>query len=107
MWVIDIRHWLDDTLSGPGHPGLKSKVKKLCEIITYATSIETGIDTDSQPLCWRRPKRRACPGKLDISFDPEADEIHWLCPECGDEGLVSGWRGLIWDMTDYQSDSYH
>jgi RNA polymerase subunit RPABC4/transcription elongation factor Spt4 len=28
-----------------------------------------------------------------------------LCPECGDEGVVSGWRGLIWDMMDFQSDS--
>jgi RNA polymerase subunit RPABC4/transcription elongation factor Spt4 len=107
MWIIDIRHMLDDTQSGPAVPSLKLKVQKLSEIITYATSVEAGIDTDSQPLCWRRPKRRACPGILEISFDPDADEIHWLCPVCGDEGLVSGWRGLIWDMTDYKSDSYH
>ena len=50
-------------------------------------------------------QRRACPGKLDISFDPNTDQIHWLCPECGDEGVVSGWEGLIWDMMDFQSDS--
>jgi hypothetical protein len=107
MWVIDIRHWLDDTHSGPGHPGLSSKVKKLSEIIAYATAIESELPTGSPPVCWRRPKRRACPGELQIDFDPEADEIRWLCPVCGDEGVLSGWSGLIWDMTDYRMDSCH
>ena len=38
MWVIDIRHWLDETQSGPAVPQLRLKVKKLGEIIIYATS---------------------------------------------------------------------
>ncbi len=33
MWVIDIRHWLDETQSGPAVPQLRLKVKKLGEII--------------------------------------------------------------------------
>jgi len=105
MWVIDIRHWLDESLTGPGLPQLKSKVKKLGEIITYATAVEAGIPVDVQPRCWRKPKRKPCAGELDISFDPNTDQIHWLCPECGDEGVVSGLRWLIWDMMDFQSDS--
>ena len=31
MWVIDIRHWLDETKSGPAVPQLNLKVKKLSE----------------------------------------------------------------------------
>jgi hypothetical protein len=42
MWVIDIRHWLDETLSGPGHPRQKSNVQKPGEIITYATGKRVG-----------------------------------------------------------------
>jgi len=105
MWSIDIQHWLDDSRTGPGHPSLNSKIKKLSEIITYATSIEAGAPIDSAPVCWRRPKRRACAGRLEIAFDPEADEIRWRCPVCGDEGVVTGWRGLVWDMTDYRTDA--
>ena len=99
MWVIDIRHWLDETQTGPAVSGLKSKVNKLTEIISYATSIEGGISVDSPPTCWRRPKRRPCKGLLDIQLDPAASQIYWICPICSDEGVVSGWKGLIWDMS--------
>ena len=50
MWVIDIRHWLDDTQTSPAVSQLKSKVKKISEIIAYATSVEAGISVDSQVL---------------------------------------------------------
>jgi hypothetical protein len=100
MWVIDIQHRLDETQTGPAVPQLKSKVKKITEIITFATSIGSGISIDSQPKCWRRPKRRPCKGMLDIQLNPAAGQIYWKCPVCSDEGVVTGWKGLIWDMSD-------
>ena len=103
MWVIDIRHWLDETQTGPGVPQLKSKVKKLTEIITYATSIEAGISVDSPPKCWRRPKRKPCKGQLGIRLDQDTGQIYWRCPVCKDEGFVTGWKGLIWDMSNHFS----
>jgi hypothetical protein len=99
MWVIDIRHWLDQTRTGPGIPQPRL-VEKLGEIVSYATAIEAGIWVDLEPECWRRPKRKACKGKLDIELDSGTDQIHWRCPECGDEGVVTGWKGLIWDLSD-------
>jgi len=108
MWYINIQHWLDETKTGPATPRLKSKVKKITEIITYLTSEMTGIHVDTPPMCWRRPGRRPCPGLLDVSFDPETGQIVWFCDECGDEGAISGWEGLIWDMTDvYTNDIVH
>jgi hypothetical protein len=107
MWVIDIRHWLDESLTGPGLPQLKFKVKKLGEIITYATAKKAGIPLAVQPLCWRKPKRKPCPGELEIRLNPNTEQIHWMCPECGDEGVVTGWAGLIWDMSDCLSTYPH
>jgi hypothetical protein len=100
MWVIDIRHWLDETNSGPAVPQLNLKVKKLSEIIVYATSIASGLSVESKPNCWRRPKRKPCKGELDIDLDHTSGHISWRCEVCGDEGVVSGWEGLIWDMLD-------
>jgi hypothetical protein len=100
MWVINIQHWLNETKSGPAVPQLRLKVKKLSEIITYASSIAAGIFMESTPKCWRRPKRKPCRGELDIDFDQTSGHIHWRCEVCGDEGVVSGWEGLIWDMLD-------
>ena len=104
MWVIDIRHMLDDNQSGPAIPRLKLKVQKLAEIITYATAKEAGVSLAVQPLCWRKPKRKPCPGELEISLNPDTEQIHWLCPECGDEGVLTGWRGSIWDVSDFSLD---
>jgi hypothetical protein len=106
MWVINIQHWLDETKTEAGVPQLRLKVKKLAEIITYGTSLEAGIPTDSAPKCWRRPGRKPCKGTLDIQLDPTTKQIHWYCDICHDEGVISGWQGLIWDMTDSPSNSH-
>jgi hypothetical protein len=99
MWVIDINDWLDKNKTGPGVFQLKYKVERLAQIITYATSKQSGLPKISQPTCWRKPKRKPCSGILKIEINSK-NEIHWECPACNDEGVVSGWRGLIWDMLD-------
>ena len=99
MWVIDIRHLLDETQSEAAAPQLRNKVKKISEIITYATSLAVGLPVGSRPKCWRRPSRKPCNGVIDIGFE-EPGRIYWICPECQDEGIITGWQGLIWDMTD-------
>jgi len=101
MWVINIQDWLDETKTSAATPRLRLKVKKLAEIITYVTSEIEGIPTESPPKCWRRPKRKPCKGILDLSIDPITNRIYWYCNICKDEGVVSGWEGLIWDMLDF------
>jgi RNA polymerase subunit RPABC4/transcription elongation factor Spt4 len=44
---------------------------------------------------------------LEIILNPYTKQIHWLCTECGDEGVVTGWSGLIWDMSGCSSDLSH
>jgi hypothetical protein len=99
VWVIDIEQMLDQTVSNPEFPDLKDKVKKLGHIVTYATSIEAGISTDSNPTCWRRSSNQSCDGVLEIRLLPAEKQIYWKCPDCEDEGVIIGWKGLIWDMT--------
>jgi hypothetical protein len=99
MWVIDIQDWLDKFFSTNGVPRLKVRLKKVGEIITYATANMAGISVDFHPGCWRRPDRRPCRGELKIELLSEKDEIHWRCPACGNEGAVTGWRGEFWDLT--------
>ncbi|OGR06667.1 MAG: hypothetical protein A2511_15485 [Deltaproteobacteria bacterium RIFOXYD12_FULL_50_9] len=101
MWYIDIRHWLNDEKTGPGAPQLKSKVVQLAKIITFATARDSDLLTGDPPKCSRRPNRRSCKGRLNIHFT-EDDRIYWICPVCGDEGVVDGWHGLIWDVSVYE-----
>ncbi|HDZ24540.1 MAG: hypothetical protein JRJ09_18570 [Deltaproteobacteria bacterium] len=99
MWIINIRHWLNEEETGPAVPQLRLKVKKLSEIITYATLRECGLDAGKAPKCWRRPGRKPCKDVLQVQFEPDG-RIHWFCPKCEDEGVLDGWQGLIWDMSD-------
>jgi len=101
MWIINIRDMLDGTLTRPAHPRFSSKIKKLGQIISYATAVEAGISVDFRPVCWKRTARYPCGGVLEIEL--RYGNIHWVCPACGDEGVVMGWKGLIWDMTDLRS----
>jgi hypothetical protein len=73
MWVIDIRHWLGENLLEAGLPQLRLKVKKLGEIITYATANEAAIMVDFQPACSRRPQMWAlCPTE-EATISPVLD----------------------------------
>ncbi len=100
MWVIDIRHWLNEEQTGPGAPQLRLKVAKLAEIITYATARDRDLVPEDPPKCWRRPNRKPCTGRLNVQFT-EDDRIYWICPTCGDDGIIDGWHGLIWDVSSY------
>lgn len=99
MWVIDIQDRLDKLFSDNGASQFHVSLKKLGEIITYATANTAGISVDFQPECWRRPNRKACRGALEIELVPESHEIRWRCPDCGNAGAVTGWKGELWDMT--------
>jgi len=99
MWIINIRHWLNDSGTEAAVPQLRNKVKKLTEIIAYATSVYANFSAPPVPKCWRRPKRKPCPGELDIFLDIDEKTIHYHCPVCRDEGVISGWEDLIWDMS--------
>jgi hypothetical protein len=84
MWVIDIRHWLNEAQTKEAVPELKNKVRHLTSIIMYATSLAVGIQVSLPPNCWRKPKKKPCTGKIEIaiSIDPP-DKIHWKSPVCG------------------------
>ena len=49
--------------------------------------------------CRRRPGRRRCPGEIHAGFAEDPREITWICPRCGDNGLIQGWRGTRWDRS--------
>jgi hypothetical protein len=104
LWVIDMQTWLDTLFSCNEVPRLKVGLKKVVEIISYATANLAGIYSGIHPLCWRRPNGRACRGVLQIELVSEMDEIIWRCPVCGNKGTIIGWRGEFWDMTSTQLD---
>ena len=99
MNIIYMRHLLDRTNTRPEKPHLRKKVKKLVEIIKYASSKKVGVSSGLTPVCGKISSGNPCEGILQIILRPEPDLIHWKCPVCGDEALLTGWSGLIWDKS--------
>lgn len=93
MLVVDLRHWL--LPSGDLAPAatLAPHVALVVECATVV--LETGIT--AMP-CRHREGRRRCAGHLFVSR--EGDRIDWSCVACGDGGVISGWAGSQWDLTE-------
>ncbi|HHY38555.1 MAG TPA: hypothetical protein GX507_06490 [Clostridia bacterium] len=97
MMVTDIRDFMDDDSSpAPGRPGRLARYLGRIVMSDFAHPpgelVETGV------LCRRRPGHRRCTGYIRVVRAPDTGEVEWICPECGDCGVVYNWRGTCWDI---------
>jgi hypothetical protein len=37
---------------------------------------------------------------LTIFFDVDTFDVLWFCPNCDDNGRISGWEGTFWDSSE-------
>lgn len=100
-WITDITHFLDDNGEVIKEP---LQARKLGEyfvaIILMASYPDPDYPPEYQVLCRRRPKRKSCNTDIAGWVDLETDDVVWICPVCRDRGIISNWRGTIWDMSD-------
>ena len=102
-YITDIRHFLNEEGEIPGvlpEPAreLSSFLVLIVDAVTSSYpdpkwSIETGI------TC-RTPR---CTGEIIGALDALEEPIRWYCMECGEDGIISGWRGSRWDNTTNRS----
>ena len=36
---------------------------------------------------------KGCHGLIKTALMPKTEEIHWYCPDCENEGVISDWQG--------------
>ena len=73
--------------------------KHLTAIIVMASYPDPEYPPEYLLKCRRRSNRKPCLEEIAGFVDPETDDIVWMCPVCGDRGLISNWRGTIWDTS--------
>jgi len=96
-WVTNMQHFLDeDGTIGPKLGPARNLAEYIGLIVTSVTVQMEGLSFPPVP-CRRRPGHKPCIGEVDAFLDWETGEIIWLCPECLDNGIVSGWKGTLWD----------
>ncbi|HUX55664.1 MAG TPA: hypothetical protein VMV77_01730, partial [Bacteroidales bacterium] len=74
--------------------------KEARELIGFLTMI---IDSTSKNLPHTltttdvRCFGKGCHGLIKTAFRPDTEEIHWYCPDCEKEGVISEWQKTKWD----------
>jgi hypothetical protein len=97
-WITDLRHFVNEDGSLATMP---NRARALAE---YFGRIVKGVTTRQKDAlatgvrCRKRPRRRKCPGEI-IAFIDEQEAISWSCPVCEDNGVISGWKGTLWDWS--------
>lgn len=97
--VIDIGQLLNQAVASPDLVELRDRVKHFGKIVDHATSLAAGIEAELKPICGRLLTQELCAGALEVRLFSEKRLIYWQCPKCGDDGMIIGWKGLIWDKT--------
>ena len=68
----------------------------LAAVITMATSPR---NQKCGSEYWVSCNQKTCRSEIVSMIDQETDFIYWMCPQCGDQGVIRRWRGTLWDMS--------
>jgi hypothetical protein len=94
--VVDLDHFLDLPDDAPG------PARRLAEffgrVVQVATAGDVNVRWTSALPCVRRPGNRACAGRVAVQRPEPPGPLRWWCSVCGDEGSISNWEGLPYDL---------
>lgn len=96
MFVSDLQHFLDMPEDAP--VPARRMAEHLTLLVRAATAGEGGQAWVSALPCRRRPGRRPCPGHYALLRTDVPSSVEWRCTECGDDGVIRGWEGSVFDL---------
>jgi len=97
-WIADLRHFVNEDGNLANMPNRALTLAEYCGHIVKGVTTRQKDALATGVRCRRRPGRRKCPGEI-IAFIDEQEAISWSCPVCEDNGVISGWKGTIWDWS--------
>ncbi len=96
-WITDMTHFPDLQDQPAAFGGSRRIAKHFRAIVSDLTTSPPATIREVPLSCRRRPKRKACPGKIHAGFEPGTANIIWSCPVCNDRGLIHHWQNTTWD----------
>lgn len=105
--ITHLPHFL--TEKGTLPPDLPGPARRL---VTFLGEIVKTISDEYSPdeiiptkvQCRRRPNRKPCAGLINAAMREDNGQIEWRCPVCGDNGVITGWEGTMWDVSEFLGD---
>lgn len=99
-WITHVPHFLDEGGNIPNElpaPALKM-VTAICSYIAYATHFAGEMDEEF-PSCFVTFNNKNCQGKVFPCLTMD-EKVGWRCDTCNNNGIISGWQGSLWDLTE-------
>ena len=62
-------------------------------VIDTTTKSNPSSLTSTEIRCFKK----GCHGMIKTALRSDTEEIHWYCPVCENEGVISNWQGTKWD----------
>lgn len=93
--VVDLQHWLLPSGDLSPQVRLAPHVAMIVECATICIG-----DGMTAMVCRHRDGRRRCSGRVCVATKDET--IEWSCNGCDDGGVITGWRGTRWDLSEVE-----
>jgi hypothetical protein len=95
MYITNIQHLLDASrkMSEEMPKEARELIGFLTLIIDTTTKILPPTLTTTDVRCFQK----GCYGLIKTTLRPDTEEIHWYCPDCENEGVISEWQKTKWN----------
>ena len=95
MYISNLTHFLDKTGNIPMQ--MPKEARELASFLALVVDAATKKNPTTLTPTDIRCFNKGCYGLIKVSIRSDNKEIRWYCPECENEGVISGWQGSKWD----------
>ncbi len=99
-WVTHLPHFLDEGGNIPNKLPISTShmLNAICSFVAYATHFAGEMDEEF-PSCFIVFNNDTCKGRVFPCLTID-EKIGWRCDRCQTNGIISGWAGTLWDLTE-------
>jgi hypothetical protein len=95
MYISNMQHSLDATGNIPKQ--MPKEARELASFLALVVDATTKTMPSTLTSTEIRCFKKGCHGFVKSSMRLATNEIHWYCPDCENEGLISEWQKTRWD----------
>jgi hypothetical protein len=95
MYISNMQHFLDEQGNIPSQ--MPKEAKELASFMALVVDTTTKTLPTTLTSTDIRCFIKGCHGLIKTALMLKSEEIHWYCPDCEVDGLISGWQGTKWD----------
>ena len=95
MYISNLTHFLDDQGNIPTQ--MLKEARELANFLALIVDATTKTLPSTLSSTDIRCFQKGCHGLVKSAIRPKEGEIHWYCPECENEGVISNWQGKKWN----------